>query len=544
MYFHYFLSSCVPHFLRPQKQVRHWPMLQTRLRLIGQYLLSLFSLLPLLPLLLLMPVLFQSTLVKAQNQEAVQSPVPPPIVKVSVTHQGFHPRIPWQKSAIGSRNALGVLISPQEVLVTASLVQDASYIEFELPENNDKKAAKVQVVDYDVNLALLKLENPDPQYFAGLKPIAISPLVKVNQQLNVWQLNRSGDMTFSPTQVTRMMVGQYALSKSNFLLAEVNGILRSEGPTVTIPATNAEGLAGLLLRYDSRNQSATVLPSAIIQSFLKASRQQPYPGMPTIGMTVHATSDKQLTDYLGVSQLNAGIYVSEVLKGGSGYAAGVQQGDVIVAVNGKKIDKKGEYQDPNLDSISYSHLIRGLSAVGEPLEWTVWRQGKELKLTGKATSKPVSDELIPSLLPANGPNYILHGGLLFQELTMPYLESFGENWETSAPARLVQIANNPAEYERQNKRRMVILGAVIPVKAAQGYQQIGAVTVLKVNDQEITDLESVQKALAQPLDQVHKIELDTYPKVIYLDAKQALLDNQELTAGVYRIPQLSRMASP
>lgn len=488
---------------------------------------------------------FSASNALAQSTSSSQKTITeePPIVKVSVTHQGFHSRIPWQKLAVGSRNALGILISPQEVLVTASLVQDASYIEFELPESSERKAAKIKVVDYDVNLALLTLETPDPTFFTGLKPIAISPVVKVNQQLKVWQLNRAGDMIFSPIQVTRMMVGQYALAKSNFLQAEVNGILRSEGPSVTIPVTNSDGLAGLLLRYDSRNQSATLLPSIIIQSFLKASRLPAYPGMPTIGMTVHSTADKQLTDYLGVSALNAGIYVSEVEKGGSAFAAGIQQGDVILSVNGKKIDKKGEYQDPQLDSISYSHLIRGLSTVGEPIEWSVWRQGREVKLTSKAVSKPISAELVPSVTPNNGPRFILHGGLLFQELTMPYLESFGESWENTAPARLVQIANNQADYEKLNKRRMVILGAVIPVKGAQGYQQLGAIAVHKINNQEIKDLESVALALENPINGVHKIELDSFPKVIYLDAAQALVDNKELKGGVYRIPQLSRIST-
>ncbi len=477
------------------------------------------------------------------TNNSLASPEQPPIIKVSVTHQGFHARIPWQKSTVGSRNALGVLIAPQQVLVTASLVQDASFIEFELPQTSEKKVAKVQVVDYDVNLALLTLETPDSTFFASLKPIALSPIVKVNQQLKVWQFNRSGDMTYSPTQVTRLMVGQYALTKSNFLLAEVNGILRSEGPSVTIPVTNTDGLAGLLLRYDSRNQSATILPSPIIQSFLKASKVAPYPGLPTIGMTVHSTSDKQLTDYLGVTALNAGIYVSEVSKGGSAYEAGVQEGDVILEVKGFKIDKKGEYQDPQLDSISYSHLIRGLSTVGESIQWKVWRNGTEVVLNAKAVSQPTQEELVPTLGNSKGPDFILHGGLLFQELTMPYLESFGENWENSAPARLVQIANNQADYQKLNKRRIVLLGAVLPVKGTQGFQQLGAIAILKVNNIEIKDLASLATAFKTPLNGVHKIELDSYPKTIYLDAEQALLDNKELTGGVYRIPQLSRISA-
>ena len=90
---------------------------------------------------------------------------------------------------------------------------------------------------------------------------------------------------------------------------------------------------------------------------------------------------------------------------------------------------------------------------------------------------------------------------------------------------------------------MVILGAVIPVKGAQGYQQLGAIAVHKINNQEMKDLESVALALEKPINGVHKIELDSFPKVIYLDAAQALVDNKELKGGVYRIPQLSRIST-
>ncbi|MFY7895305.1 MAG: hypothetical protein ACOVP8_03650, partial [Phycisphaerales bacterium] len=39
------------------------------------------------------------------------------------------------------------------------------------------------------------------------------------------------------------------------------------------------------------------------------------------------------------------------------------------------------------------------------------------------------------------------GGLLFQELSQPYLDAFGEEQRSGAILRLARIATNPEKYE-------------------------------------------------------------------------------------------------
>ena len=42
---------------------------------------------------------------------------------------------------------------------------------------------------------------------------------------------------------------------------------------------------------------------------------------------------------------NEGVYVAEVVEGSSAEAAGIKKGDVIVAVDGKKVTKMSELQE-------------------------------------------------------------------------------------------------------------------------------------------------------------------------------------------------------
>ena len=59
-------------------------------------------------------------------------------------------------------------------------------------------------------------------------------------------------------------------------------------------------LAGLLLRYDSKNQVATLLPAPIIEHFLKDVADGKYDGFPSLGIEFQSTLDEQFRDYLGM----------------------------------------------------------------------------------------------------------------------------------------------------------------------------------------------------------------------------------------------------
>ncbi len=465
------------------------------------------------------------------------------LLKVNVTYQGYAPHIPWQKESPGQRRGLGVFIDGNRVLVTGQLVADATYIELELADSGQKLPAKVAAVDYEANLAVLVSnvnETRSKAFLGGLKPMQLETKSRIGDNLNIWQLGRVGDLIVTNLKLSKVLTSQYVVEGSRFLVYEGQGIVRSEGNSFTVPIVKGGRLAGLLLNYDSKNQLTTVLPAPIIEHFLKDIADGKNDGFPSLGIEFQNTMDEQFRDYLGLKGEQGGMFVSAVSKGGSAEALGLKKGDIVLALNGFAIDARGDYEDPDYGRLSMSHIVRGRAYVGDEMEVKVVRDGKEEILKGKLKRKNPDEFLVRPYLFDKGPNYLVAGGLVFQELTRPYLTAYGDRGGAQL-ARLQWVVNHPEDYEKAGRRRLVFLSGALPTPSTQGYDRVSWIIVDKVNGQAINDLKDLEAALKQPKDGLHTIELEDGPKRLYLDAIQAERDNLALLGGAYRIGELKRI---
>jgi S1-C subfamily serine protease len=466
------------------------------------------------------------------------------VVKVNATSQPYSLHLPWQKESPSGRRGLGVVLAGNRVLVTAQMVADATYIELELPEKGQKIPAKVVAVDYEANLALLDTAASDRQkaFFAGLKPMAVDVSARIGDKVDILQSGRVGELIESELIIGKVLIRRYIVEGSSFLVYEANNIVRSEANSFTLPVVNKSGkLVGLLLTYDSKNQITTILPAPIIEHFLKDVADGTYEGFAGLGMEMQATLDEQYREFLGLKPDAPGVLISMVMKGGSAQKAGVQKGDILVAINGFSIDSRGNYKDPQFGALSSSHLVRGRAYVGDKVEIKVIRDGKEVILKGELARRKLDDFLVLPYLFDKGPRYVLMGGLLFQELSHPYLDAFGEDQRGGAILRLSRIATHPDKYEEEGRKKLIFLSLVLPTPSAQGYDKLGGQVVNKVNGRAIKDLDDLAEAFKSPKDSVHVIELNEFPHLLYLDAFSAERDNQNLLGGAYRIGSLKRL---
>lgn len=465
------------------------------------------------------------------------------VVKVNATSQSYSLHLPWQKESPSGRRGLGVVIAGNRVLVTGQMVADATYIELELPDSGQKIPAKVVAVDYEANLALLEAPASDRQkaFFAGLKPMSIDASARIGDEVAILQTGRVGELIKSPLTISKVLTRRYNVDGSNFLVYEANNIVRSEGNSFTLPVVKGGKLAGLLLSYDSKNQVTTILPAPIIEHFLKDVADGSYEGFPGLGMEMQTTQDEQFREYLGLKPNEPGVLISTVVKGASADKAGMKKGDILLSVNGFTIDSRGDYKDPHYGALSSSHIVRGRAYVGDKVEIKVLREGKEVVLKSELTRKNAGDYLVLPYLFDKGPRYVLMGGLLFQELSRPYLDAFGDEQRGGAILRLARIASHPDKYEEEGRKKLVFLSLVLPTPSAQGYDKLGGQVVNKVNGKAINSLDDMAEAFKNAKDSVHVIELDDFPHILYLDAFNAERDNMRLLNGAYRIGSLKRL---
>ena len=180
--------------------------------------------------------------------------------------------------------------------------------------------------------------------------------------------------------------------------------------------------------------------------------------------------------------------------------------------------------------------MRGIPRIGDAVPLVVLRDGKEEELS--ATLARAVDPLIPNHIHDHAPSYLIKGGLVFQELSRPYLEAFGKEWQSRAPLNLLDALTAPEDYE-EGRRRLVFLSRVVPTPATIGYDTVANQIVSEVNGKPIKDMASLVRAFADPVDGLHEIRIDDVPYVLYLEPRLSeMVDQRLLQSG---LPLLERI---
>ena len=461
---------------------------------------------------------------------------PVPVVRVNATNQAWDYFHPWTKHAPYSHRGLGAVLDHGEVLVTAELIQNASYVELERAESGDKVPATVEAVDYEADLALLK--PADDGFLKGITPLALTDAA-VGDHLAVWQLETTGALLITDALLTTVEVGRYPQEDVALLNYSLTTSLQYRDGSFTVPIAKAGRLAGLLLRYDSRSQNANAIPAAVIEHFLHDAASKNYGGFPKAGLLFAPTRDPQLRRYAKIpTMIPGGVYITDVERNSPAQEAGIKQGDVLLEIAGKSVDQDGNYIDPRHGKLSLVNLI-SLQTAGSDVPYKLLRDGKPLSVDVTLRHKAADAYVIPPYIVGKSPGYYVLGGLVLQELSREYLKEWGSDWQKKAPERLVYYDRYQTELFQADRKRLVILSQVLPTTDTIGYEELGSLVVTKINDVPLMSLADVPRALEHPLNGFHKIEFEENPNVIYMDARH-VGEHIETLKKTYGLPDISR----
>ena len=184
--------------------------------------------------------------------------------------------------------------------------------------------------------------------------------------------------------------------------------------------------------------------------------------------------------------------------------------------------------------------MRGGAKAGDTVSVDLIRDGKPMTVEVKLSRKPPEDYLIDPYMFDRGPRYVIFGGLIFQELTLPYLESWGEDWPNRAPFKLVYANANPESYEEEGRKKLVFLSNVLKTPSTLGYESLTSAILTEVNGKTITDIKDLADALSEtPEGGIHTIEFNDFPKIIYVDDSSSRFVNEQLIQ--YGINKLERL---
>jgi PDZ domain len=334
-----------------------------------------------------------------------------------------------------------------------------------------------------------------------------------------------------------VVVTSNLLPGHNFLTYLIKASMRSASSSFTLPVLHGRELAGVLLSYDSEDQLCDVVSTDVLARFISEATNGKYEGFPSLGVSIARTEDGQFRRWLGLTEEQGGLYIRDVRKGAAAELAGVRKGDVLLAIDGQPIDRRGFYQHPQYGSLPWGHLVRGEKSSGDKVTLSLLREGKPLEIEAVVQREDNEARLVPIHHYEKAPNYLIKGGMVFMELSRPVLESFGENWSSIAPLNLLDAYENPEDYN-ESIDRVVFLSGSIPTPATVGYESLRNLIVRKVNGVAIRNMKSLKKAFEDHAGEIHTIEFADENLTINLDELvSSEVDTQLLKRG---IPSLSR----
>ncbi len=459
------------------------------------------------------------------------------VVRINSTLQSWNPGQPWEKFPPSQRRALAAIVSPQRVLTTSEMVADATYLEFESPDGTRFAQAKVIAVDYEANLALLGPANEAEgnSLFEKTLPLELTSPPKIGQTVEILQIEDSGLALLTPGNLRSIDIASNFLPGHGFLTYLIKASMQSAASSYSLPVLTGGKLTGILMSYDSKDQICDVVSTDIIARFLKESAGGSYKGFPSLGVSIARTEDTSFRQWLKLGEDQGGIYIKSVRKGGAAALAGAKKGDVILAIDGHPIDRRGYYQHPNYGSVFWGHLVRGEKSTGDTIAISLLREGLPLEIEATLTRDEEHSKLVPGYTFGKAPNFLVKGGLVFQELTRPLLEAYGKDWQSRAPLEFLDALENPEKFE-EKMDRVVFLSGSIPTPATVGYESLRNLIVRKVNGKEIRDMKSLIAAFEGNTEELHSIEFAEEDFKVYLDDATATeVDSQLLERGIDRL---------
>ncbi len=231
----------------------------------------------------------------------------------------------------------GVVLTPDGYIVTNNhVVEGADEVEVTF-NNKVKKTATIIGTDPTTDLALIKVDAEDLQYltFGDSDNVRIGEWVlAVGNPFNLTSTVTAGIVSAKARNLSILGEGT---SVESFIQTDAAVNPGNSGGALVNTKGELVGInAAIASHTGSYEGYSFAIPSNIVRKvvddlLLYGETQRGYLGIRYTELTQELAQKKGLEDI-------EGVYVAEVIKDGAANLAGMQDGDVITAINGKKIN--------------------------------------------------------------------------------------------------------------------------------------------------------------------------------------------------------------
>lgn len=418
------------------------------------------------------------------------------VVKVEVSRNLYDYYQPWNRR--NDRSAkIGLVVGERQILTTSQDLSDRTLVRLQKGGRGQWTNARVEWIDYHANLALLTTD--EAAFWTGFQPANLDgkpPAEGDALQIIRW---REGKLENRQAEFTQFVVRQSEFSGISHVQLELDSEIQGVG--LGEPVVANSHIVGIVA--SQRGRTCKVIPASFIRTILAARSAGNQRGLGYFHFYWQRAENPASLAHLRLPGEPRGVLVINVPERPDDGAQVLQPHDIILQIDGFDVDLQGDYTDPEYGSLMLENLSSRGKWAGDDVQMKIWRDGKPLEVTYRLPKYEFAHSLVPVGVFDQPPDYLIVGGLVFQPLTVPYLQRWGAEWEHRAPFRFRHYTGDEATREQPG---IVILSQVLPDAFNLGYQEQRGFAVDKVNSQRVTSLTELRDALKQPKDKFHVID--------------------------------------
>ncbi|MGV3774639.1 MAG: PDZ domain-containing protein [Verrucomicrobiales bacterium] len=459
--------------------------------------------------LLLISSFFTVASIRAAEEKAPAPIWEQALVTIEANRKQYDYHQPWSRQ-VGQVQKMGTIIGDNQILTTADFLANVTLIRLQKGGRGRWYKGEVSWVDYHANLALVTTSEEGFWKETTSTTVLEKTPVRGEAQIVRW---RNGILDYKTVDINRMTVKKAKLSLIDLPFLEVDTEMAGLGWAEALVQGNK--LVGLT--SSKEEHSATVIPAHFIHSCLDDRKAAPYNGLGFFPFIWQQAENPSVLAYLGQEGEPRGVIITEVNT--NKLTSPLLPKDIIEEIDGHAIDVQGDYKDPDYGNLLLEAIATRNKRAGDEVKIKIIRNQKPMEIAYKLPKVDYSLEVVPHATPDQDPEYLIVGGILFQPLTVPYLQSWGSDWARKAPFRLSYATRDEGS---PNQKAYVVLTAIMPDPINLGYQDVRYVLLDEVNHQPIQTLHDLAGALTKPVDGFHIMEFKEGDSIrrIVLDAEQ------------------------
>ena len=470
-------------------------------------------------------ILLCAGLSEAQNEAAG---IENSVVKVFSTMRYPDPYKPWTKQAPSDATGSGVVIAGNRILTNAHVVMYASEVQIRANGSGNKIAARVEAIARDMDLAILKLD--DPAFFKEHTPLGCAAnLPEIKDAVMAFGYPVGGDsLSVTKGIVSRIEFSAYGYDPAGQgaagLRIQVDAAINpgnSGGPAVV-----GDKMIGLAFASLGGAQNISyIIPCDEISLFLSDIGDGRYDGKPVMPDRLQTLENAALRTFLKLPADTHGIVVDE--PSARAGAPGLKKWDLITKIGTAPVDDQGMVKISAATRVSFQYLVQTVVKNGTvPL--TVVRDAKPMTLD--LPVKAATPGVIPPLDGAY-PSYFVYGPMVFSSGSIEYLGGLMRNNQggllsiagTSLVTRIFDQPRFPGES------LVVVAAPFFPHRLAQGYSNPMGYVLRRINGVAVKNLNHLVELLRDNTAEYVTMEFEgAFTETIVFSHKEMLAATEDI----------------